>query len=467
MKLFGFDITLPGLATPAGMAAAAAGGAAALAGAAMLAMGAFGGDDPAPVELAGKWEVAYHDRILGRVRGKATVADGEGSAEVVLTHPKTSAEYTLRSTRFARSGDILKVTLEGAWPGAEGYVEPPLGEEQRVGAGSPYEWQGPEKITLAHGDSEETFKVLKDDPVGKHKVELELYIGDEALTGGWKQWANAVTGRDETDGGRIADFRFAGDGTGRAYQTGIETWYRPRPVIHLVTPTSDQLSIVEYLGARYPYPWDAKGAPVKRADELRYLLVVGDELPTEVGEKIKLESLDDDVEYYVRAKQSDYADDVLARAMLESGFAHTKQQLKRQTQADGIGNDRLLLSLMAEIYKKDWVILGARLKRPAVPGRKGFKLNGAEGSWVLRHGDFVADFAVVRPVGDETEGADHVLVPEKIYLELRTTALFPFDEIPVQLWVNDTPHLFGDSRTIMAKRLPRTREDDEALAELR
>ena len=467
MKLFGFDITLPGLATPAGMAAAAAGGAAALAGAAMLAMGAFGGDDPAPVELAGKWEVAYHDRILGRVRGKATVADGEGSAEVVLTHPKTSAEYTLRSTRFARSGDILKVTLEGAWPGAEGYVEPPLGEEQRVGAGSPYEWQGPEKITLAHGDSEETFKVLKDDPVGKHKVELELYIGDEALTGGWKQWANAVTGRDETDGGRIADFRFAGDGTGRAYQTGIETWYRPRPVIHLVTPTSDQLSIVEYLGARYPYPWDAKGAPVKRADELRYLLVVGDELPTEVGEKIKLESLDDDVEYYVRAKQSDYADDVLAREMLESGFAHTKQQLKRQTQADGIGNDRLLLSLMAEIYKKDWVILGARLKRPAVPGRKGFKLNGAEGSWVLRHGDFVADFAVVRPVGDETEGADHVLVPEKIYLELRTTALFPFDEIPVQLWVNDTPHLFGDSRTIMAKRLPLTREDDEALAELR
>ncbi len=116
------------------------------------------------------------------------------------------------------------------------------------------------------------------------------HIGDEALTGGWKQWANAVTGRDETDGGRIADFRFAGDGTGRAYQTGIETWYRPRPVIHLVTPTSDQLSIVEYLGARYPYPWDAKGAPVKRADELRYLLVVGDELPTEVGEKIKLES---------------------------------------------------------------------------------------------------------------------------------------------------------------------------------
>ncbi|WP_339831299.1 hypothetical protein [uncultured Parvibaculum sp.] len=467
MKLFGIDIPLPDPGTPAGMIAAGAGGAAAVAGAAMLAMAAFGDDDMAPVELAGKWEVAYHDRILGRVTGRATVDEGEGGAEVVLTHPKTGEKYTLRSTRFARAGDMLNVTLEGQWPGAEGYVEPPLGEEKAVGAGSPYEWSGPEKITLAHGDSEETFRVLKDEPVGKHKVELELYIGEEALTGSWKQWANAVTGRDESDGGRIADFRFAGDGTGRAFQTGTETWYRPRPVIHLVTPTADQLSIVEYLGARYPYPWDAKGAPVKRADELRYLLVVGDELPTEVGEKIKLESLDDDIEYFVRAKQSDYADDVIAREMLENGFSYTKQQLKRQMLADGIGNDSMLVPLMAEIYKKDWVILGARLKRPAMPGRKGFKLNGAEGSWVLRHGDFVADFAVVRAVGDETEGADHVLIPEKIYLELRTTALFPFDEIPVQLWVNDTPHLFGNSRTIMAKRLPRTKEDDEALAELR
>ena len=467
MKLFGFDIPLPDLATPAGMAVAGAGGAAALAGAAMLAMGAFGDDDLAPVDLAGKWEVAYHDRILGRVRGKATVAEGEGSAEVVLTHPKTKEEYTLRSTRFARAGDTLNVTLEGAWPGAEGYVEPPLGEEKPVGAGSPYEWQGPEKITLAHGDSEETFKVLKDAPVGKHKVELELYIGDEALTGSWKQWANAVTGRDESEGGRIADFRFAGDGTGRAYQTGIETWYRPRPVIHLVTPSENQLAIREYLGAKFPYPWKADGSSAGILIDRRYLLVVGDELPTETGETAELKSLDADLEYFVEAKRSQYGDRPTAQLILDNAFAHIRQNLKQQMLADGIGNEALLQAMMDAIYKKDWILIRAELKRPAAPGRKGFTLNGAEGSWVLRYGDFVADFAVTRPVGAGTEGADHVLIPEKIYLEFRTAAPLLTDELPVQLWVNDEVHVFAGNRTIMAKRLPRTREDDEALAELR
>ncbi|MBX3493483.1 MAG: hypothetical protein KF899_11015 [Parvibaculum sp.] len=467
MKLFGFDIPLPDLATPAGMAAAGAGGAAALAGAAMLAMGAFGDDEPPPVELAGKWEVAYHDRILGRVRGKATVAEGEGSAEVVLTHPRTKEEHTLRSTRFARSGDTLNVTLEGQWPGAEGYVEPPLGEAKPVGAGSPYEWQGPEKITLAYGDSEETFKVLKDQPVGKHKVEMELHIGDEALTGSWKQWANAVTGRDESEGGRIADFRFAGDGTGRAYQTGIETWYRPRPVIHLVAPSENQLAIREYLGAKFPYPWKADGSSAGILIDRRYLLVVGDELPTETGETAELKSLDADVEYFVEAKRSQYGDRPTAQLILDNAFAHIRQNLKQQMLADGIGNEARLQAMMDAIYEKDWILIRAELKRPAAPGRKGFTLNGAEGSWVLRYGDFVADFAVTRPVGAETEGADHVLIPEKIYLEFRTAAPLLADELPVQLWVNDEVHVFAGNRTIMAKRLPRTKEDDEALAELR
>ena len=136
MKLFGIDIPIPDPGTTAGMIAAGAGGAAAVAGAAMLAMAAFGDDDMAPVELAGKWEVAYHDRILGRVTGRATVDEGEGGAEVVLTHPKTKEEYTLRSTRFARDGDTLFLALDGMSLRFDDLLHAPPARRAKIGRAS-------------------------------------------------------------------------------------------------------------------------------------------------------------------------------------------------------------------------------------------------------------------------------------------------------------------------------------------
>jgi hypothetical protein len=427
-------------------------------------------DPGADASLAGNWEVAYVDRILGSVRGRATISKKEDGAVVRLVHPATGDRVTLRSTRFERDGARISMTLEGEWAGARGYVEQPLGEPLAIGAGTPSDPAARERLELDLAGAKAAVEVARHEPASRHSVDVELTVSDEVLTGTWSHTVNAETGRDLAGGGRIGDFAFADDGTGRAVQRGYEFWFRPRPVIHLVTPYADQLTINEIGTPTFPYPWKANGSPVHETANLRYLLVIGDDLPTEIGDEVTLASTDPKVTYAVEAKTSQAGDRPTAAARVQQAFAGIERQLHagQLAEAGGAGVPAgAVARTMRELRAKDWVLLRAELARGAVPGPKGFTLNGAQASWVLRYGDFIADFAVVRPVGGETDPTGTVYAPEKIYLEFRTERELPFDEIPVQLWINDKPHLFDGSRAIVAKRLPPADRDLDDLEDRR
>jgi hypothetical protein len=68
------------------------------------------------LELQGIWEVAYRDKHLGAVQGRAVFARDRKSVEVELYHPKTGKKYVLKSTSLSRTGDKVKIVLRGRSP---------------------------------------------------------------------------------------------------------------------------------------------------------------------------------------------------------------------------------------------------------------------------------------------------------------------------------------------------------------
>ena len=110
----------------------------------LLAAGGAGLADPpkpAPKEekkdddskLKGKWEVIYEDAVLGRVEGYAHIAKDEKSVRVVLSPPRSKVRYELKSKEFTRTGNDLKIVLEGKSPPSKRIESEDLRKLPRLG----------------------------------------------------------------------------------------------------------------------------------------------------------------------------------------------------------------------------------------------------------------------------------------------------------------------------------------------
>lgn len=479
---------------PAGIAVA---GLVALSAAAFLLLSGSGGDAPAPAtpaaspemtagteeerqggELSGSWIVNYPDRGVGAVTGRAIVSDDETKVTVRLVHPVTGERHTLRSTSVERTQDRLRVTLEGDSPSAPPAVMQPMpGNVLRVGQDHPLDRLGPESVTLTLGEGRADVALVEPDEPPRETVVLDLSIADGALAGEWEQRVHPETGRDDGGRGRLGEFAYLDDGTGLAVQRGPERWHRPEPVIHMAVVHADQHALLTSGNPRFPYPWSGDGSRVVFPDtETRYLLVIGEDLPVEVGEAVRLESTSGEISYTVHAKPYRFDDNPALRPLLDSAWSQIESSLRQQVLAGSPSgsitpaDEARLNVLLAELRQMDFIMLRADLAPGALPGPHDFTLNGASGSWVLRYGNLTGQFAFARPLpggGDMTglsEPASFAFAPDKLYLEVRTTADIPVDTLDFQIWVNGQPHLFDGWRTIIAARLPLTDEDHEELA---
>ena len=449
-------------------------------------------DEPIPIK--GRWLVSHADRIMGRVSGRAVIEEYETRARVTLTDPVSGKDYILRSTSLERSGDQVTIELEGFWPGARDFQEQPLGAQIDV-TGSIAPPEGADIGNMALGEERpESGPIKLDDLAVEYRgkatklevykpgfpdldtVTLTLKVSESALYGEWTFTANSQTGRDRKGNGRVGEFAFADDGSGEAEQSGAEVWSRPKPIIRIAMPTNDQTHIKEYGDAAYPYPWKKNGELVTPLADRRYILVVGENLPQVLGEGASFTSSEANISYHLQSKKKDFGrmggDGSRVEGALERIRKQILQRMRAQSADGTVSTEQFdqLSETMTELRKQDMVIVRAELKNGAVPGLKGFTLDGTETSWVLRYGDFTADYSFVRPIyGSETDPLDYAFAPERVQLELRTYMDMPFQEIPVQVWVQGkdnkyVPHLFDGSRNIMAARLPITKADREDLA---
>lgn len=479
---------------PAGIAVA---GLVALSAAAFLLLSGSGGDAPAPAaaavsaelaggtseerqggELSGSWLVHYPDRGVGAVTGRAIVSEDETEVTVRLVHPVTGERHTLRSTSVERTQDRLRVTLEGNSPTAPPAVMQPMpGEVLRVGQDHPLDRLGPQSVTLTLGEGRADVALVEPDEPPLATVVLDLSIADGGLAGEWEQRVHPETGRDGSGRGRLGEFAYLDDDSGLAVQRGPERWNRPQPVIHMAVVHADQHALLTSGNPRFPYPWSGDGSRVIFPDtETRYLLVIGEDLPVEVGEPVQLESASGEISYTVHAKPYRFDDNPALRPLLDSAWGQIESSLRQQVLASSpsgtitAADAARLNVLLAELRQMDFIMLRADLAPGALPGPHDFTLNGASGSWVLRYGNLTGQFAFARPLpggGDMTglsEPVSFAFAPDKLYLEVRTIADVPVDTLDLQIWVNGQPHLFDGWRTIIAAQLPLTDEDHEELA---
>jgi hypothetical protein len=451
-------------------------------------------EEDKPIPIKGRWLVSHEDRLLGQVTGRATIDEDEVRARVTLQDPVSGQDYVLRSSKIERTDDQLIIELEGFWPGARDYKEQPLGAEIDVtGSLAPPEGAaignmalgvdvregGPVKLDdlkVEYRGKASNLEVYKPGFPDIDTVTLTLTIGEESLYGQWSYTANSQTGRDRKGNGRVGTFAFANDNSGEATQTGGEIWTRPKPVINVVIPTHDQVHIKQYGDAAFPYPWKKNGELVTHLADRRYLLVVGTNLPQKLGEGAQFTSSDENITYHLQSKKKDFGAMGGDGGRVENALERIRKQILRRFRvASGNGTVSIeqldkLTETMEALRKQDMVIVRAELKNGATPGLKGFTLDGTEESWVLRYGDFNADFSFSRPVvGTKTDPLDYAFAPERVHLELRSFIDMPHDQIPMQLWLTNeagkyAPHMFEGSRNIMAVRLPVTDADRKRLA---
>ena len=464
---------------------------------------------PAPAEEAkpepikGRWLVHHADKFLGKVSGRAVIDEGESRARVTLTHPATGTDYVLRSKSLTRDGDSITIELEGFWPGADdireaplgasidvtGSIAPPegaaignmaLGEDREIGSDGAIKL---DDLMASYRGSETSLDVYKPGFPDLDSVTLKLTLSGDSMIGTWSYKADSQTGRDRKGNGRMGDFTFTEDGSGDAEQSGPEVWHRPKPVIRVTMPAYDQTRIKQYGIVAYPYPWKKNGSLVKPLTDRRYILIAGENLPQKLGEGAKFTSPDDKIKYYLQAKKPDFGETLDDNPMVVNALERVRKQMYQRARLSSpdktvsIEQADKIAETMKALRKQDMIIVRVELQQGAVPGLKGFTIDGTETSWVLRYGDFNADFSFVRPVfGAETDPLDYAFAPERVQIELRTEMDMPFDQIPVQVWVKSDkkdpktgkdkylPHVFDGSRNIMAVRLPTTEEDEEALA---
>lgn len=197
---------------------------------------------------------------------------------------------------------------------------------------------------------------------------------------------------------------------------------------------------------RFPYPYgkrvavDTSGEPVAQpVDDRsqgggeRMLFVIGRGLPTNYSEPITVTSEDPSISYTVIA---------LERAPQDSG---RKDLFAEGRKMASVGLDPATKTLLNEL---DAVLLRATVKTGVTAGLKDFTINNFEGTWELRFGDDIAHISFARSVQSETsdpakvifdrvEITPYLFLPEQIWIEVRTLAVFPVDEIKLRMQVQE------------------------------
>jgi hypothetical protein len=435
------------------------------------------GPDMADVSLSGSWKVSYTDRVLGAVEGSALVSEDESSVTVRLVHPTTEARMTLQSNVVSRAGNTLNITLRGDGPSVQNLVDSAVGQYLDVGEGTPYQSQGPDQIILSMGEASMRVTVREPAQASVQEIKLELTIGREALTGNWTQIVNPETGRDQNNRGRIGELAYLDDGTGRARQSGRESWRRPKPIIHMAVVHADQYAQSLTGSAAYPYPWNDDGtAAAAPYSQRRHILVLGEDLPTELGETATFTSTNPNVEYFLSLKPSNLRFFPASGYMIDRAWARIENNLRQQMLAvspNGVispAGEAAIAQTLNELHELDFVLVRAQLAEGAVPGKTEFTLNGTTANWSLGYGDYNGSFAFARPLPagpDEagiSEPLDYAFIPDKVFLEIRTNKQMPFDNVPMQIWLPGEggklqPRLFNGKRELTAVRLPITETD--------
>jgi hypothetical protein len=412
-----------------------------------LLLGAFWGHSaaaqPAPdaqttrAALKGGWDVAYRDDRLGLVTGRAYFDPDSEYGEVTYKVPGTgSVKLTAQSITI--KGALVRV-LWAKVPSDTPSTFDPIG--QKISPPSP-------RLQLGLGQTKRTVVLGTPPPLdGTLTSELTYYPKSKSFSGHWGQRVDAVTGRS---GGaaRTGVFNHGPSTQGGGIMTGEEMWVPPQPIIKDTFSIRNQFAIGPS-GPAYPHPYGLGKTPSDYLNK-RYVFIYGRNLPHRRSEGITVESLDEDVRYYVYALKTIY----------DETNAFNDPELRDK------GLERVELEANAEKPRytrqagDDFLILEATLKPGVGPGYKGLKINGVETAWLLRFGDHVAQLGFARDLTlgfeedvraglpPETEFADLLYTPEQIIVELRTEIEVHKDEFHALVAKNGKQLKFAGKRGV-------------------
>ncbi|MGE4060394.1 MAG: hypothetical protein AB7E69_16150 [Sphingomonadales bacterium] len=405
-----------------------------------------GETDVSNVRLAGSWRVHVEDFALGVLEGRAVVAEDEKRASVYFTDPSTGQRVRLNSTSFARDGRTLRITFEGQRPGIGRQIRPPAGEVLKGGPGA---------LRFKLGNGEGAVQVKAPTAPAEARIEVALRISPDALTGTWRRRTAAERVPGEAFAGAQGGYSYVEDGTGQLLQEGGEYWTRLEPEIELVVPVQDTLGRDPYGIIRLAHPDRVAGKDGIPSGD-RHLLVIGRDLPTDRGEPVIFGPPKDGITYSLVARQVVFAD--------QSGWVGRAYALL----AADVGPEKF-----EALRGLDAVLVRASFGADVLPGLHPLEINGGEGAWLLRFGDFSGHIDIARVIGEgETEPTSVVVAPETVVVELTPDRDLKREVIDVSLFAGGEPVLFPvrgtaevaratDTRRIPARRTTTTRPDPE------
>lgn len=374
------------------------------------------------VALAGVWHVTSYDSALQAIEGRAIIAEDEASAIVRFQARDSGEAFVLRSTRFERGGGILRIRFEGEMPGGRRYVGTAAGDVIET---------ADQAVSFSVAGAELELNLARPVRQTQRVVEVALDIGPTSLVGGWTQRWNAPRYFDQPYSGRQGDLRYTSDNTGQVESSQREIWTRLAPRIHAVIPLSRQMQRLEYGLVRFPHPDGQQPGDITVTPSTnRTLLVIGTDLPTELGEPVTLGGDGPGLSYAVEMKQHAFATDFTRRA--EIGWDRLRAEVDPQT--------------FERLRGMDAILVRADIDATSLPGTKTLTVNGAEASWVLQFGDFSGRIDFARRLNDsETEATDVLLAPETFVVELAPDRDLKVETIEVVLFRGAEPVLFPRS----------------------
>ena len=271
---------------------------------------------------------------------------------------------------------------------------------------------------------------------GKIKWELELNVtadrGQLTLDGKWYPGSFRWTETPAADASRPPNYTVGEFGRGKPIDT---KYIKPPPAISDVIVLTDQTTFVTKDLPKWPY--------ATATGDQRVLFVYGRGLPRRWSDTIQFKSEDPSVTYMLIAMSADKATHPARKEILDFGWREARRNLDDDTIRLTQGLDALL------VY--------ARFKPGVLPGTKRFTLNGADGAWRLRFGDDRASISFMRAITEDiADPTGHLILPERVFLEVRTGAAFPIDSIPLKVALNGLPISWGGAKTIEARRVEPT-----------
>jgi hypothetical protein len=303
-----------------------------------------------------------------------------------------------------------------------------------------YEWDGSfagQVLTLSRipaleemGEAPQWAKAEAHD---KFKWELELHPrrdGDQfVLEGNW--YPGCYKWSEEIDPNSSAPPKRVVSAIGRG--TPITKKYlKPPPAISDVIVLNDQTALLPGGKPKWAYPSDE-----------RVLFVYGRGLPRSWSEPMEFKSEDPNLRYFAVALSAEKNLAPLRQEQIETGWREARKNLD----ADTILITRDL----------DALLVYARSKTGILPGLKEFTLNGASGSWRLRFGDDRASISFMRAITEDVaDPTSNLVLPERVFLEVRTGAAFPIESIALKAQLNGSPVTWGGAKTIEARRVEPT-----------